>query len=303
MPETPPPKSAGRPGLQRKDVADAIDTLIKRGIRDPSLTQLRQHLGRGSNSTISRLRNEIRGERLLTTRTPVEGSVESAVLPALVKAMEQLGEEAARAADDQVTQMRSTFEAAQSTLSRERDEADGAAHDSRIELATRAEQVKDLRETIKALRAEAADERKRLDRAEAERRKFEDRTHALSTDVTRLKDERDQLEKVLSDKTSALEAEGAARQTLQGELTALTETNRDLISQLAIQTGVAETCQQQAEILRESQTAIEQRALEAEQGRASAEATAAARIAGLEARLDDSQKVVGTLIEKIDGPG
>jgi len=303
MPETPPPKSAGRPGLQRKDVADAIDTLIKRGIRDPSLTQLRQHLGRGSNSTISRLRNEIRGERLLTTRTPVEGSVESAVLPALVKAMEQLGEEAARAADDQVTQMRSTFEAAQSTLSRERDEAVSAAHDSRIELATRAEQVKDLRETIKALRTEVADERKRLDRAEAERRKFEDQTHALSADVTRLKDERDRLEKALSDKTSALDAEGAARQTLQGELTALTETNRDLISQLAIQTGVAETCQQQAEILRESQAAIEQRALEAEQGRASAEATAAARIAGLEARLDDSQKVVDTLIEKIDGPG
>ncbi len=113
----------GRPGLQRKDVADAIDVLVERGMRDPSLAQLRQQLGRGSNGTISRLRNEIRGERLLATRTPVEGSVESAVLPALVSAMERLGEEVARAADEQITEMRGAFETAQSKMSRERDEA------------------------------------------------------------------------------------------------------------------------------------------------------------------------------------
>lgn len=158
-------KSAGRPGLQRKDVAGAIDALIEGGIRDPSLAQLRQHLGRGSNSTISRLRNEIRGERLLATRTPVKGSVESSVLPALVSAMERLSEEAAQAADDQVNAMRSEFDASQSTMMRERDKALAAAHDSRIELAARADQVNDLRDTIKALRAQISDEKRRLDQA------------------------------------------------------------------------------------------------------------------------------------------
>jgi len=78
--------------------------------------------------------------------------------------MERLGEEAAKAADDQIDAMRSTFEAAQSKMTRERDEAVAAAHDIRIELTARADQVKDLHETIKALRAEISDERKRLGR-------------------------------------------------------------------------------------------------------------------------------------------
>ena len=79
--------------------------------------------------------------------------------------------------------MRSTFEAAQSKMTRERDEAVAAAHDIRIELTARADQVKDLHETIKALRAEISDERKRLGRAETARRKFETQAHALSVDL------------------------------------------------------------------------------------------------------------------------
>ena len=240
-----PPKSPGRPGLQRKDVADAIDALVERGNRDPSLAQLRQHLGRGSNGTISRLRNEIRGERLLATRTPVAGSVESSVLPVLVSAMERLGEEAAKAADDQIEAMRSSFEAAQSTMGRERDAALAAAHDIRIELAARADQVKDLRETIKALRAETADEKRRCERAESARQACETQVHSLSVELKGLNEaaERDQaLIQELRDAQAVLERRAIEAEQRQAAADAsATATIGGLESRLADQQRVIDS--------------------------------------------------------------
>jgi len=294
-----PPKSPGRPGLQRKDVADAIDVLVERGIRDPSLAQLRQHLGRGSNGTISRLRSEIRGERLLATRTPVEGSVESSVLPALVSAMERLGEEAAKAADDQIDTMRSTFEAAQSTMGRERDAAVAAAHDIRIELTTRADQVKDLRETIKALRAEILDEKKRLERAESARHKFEAQAHALSAELKTMTGAHDRLDKALAEKNAAFDQVSAAHEVLQKEHAALSRAHTDLEVTVARQAEATEHDQTLIQTLRDAQVVLERRTIEAEQRQATADASATATIEGLEARLADQQRVIDSLIEKV----
>jgi chromosome segregation ATPase len=294
-----PPKSPGRPGLQRKDVAEAIDALMERGIRTPSLAQLREHLGRGSNGTISRLRNEIQGERLLATRTPVEGSIESSVLPTLVSAMERLGEEAAKAADDQIDAMRSTFEAAQSKMTRERDEAVAAAHDIRIELTARADQVKDLHETIKALRAEISDERKRLGRAETARRKFETQAHALSVDLKSMTAARDRLDKALSDKSTALDQTNATHDALQKTHTVLLTAHAEMEATFARQ---AETVEQGGTLIQELRSAkvlMEKRAAAAEQNNAITEASAAATIDALNARLSDQQGVINSLIDKI----
>lgn len=294
-----PPKSPGRPGLQRKDVADAIDALVERGNRDPSLSQLRQHLGRGSNGTISRLRSEIRGERLLATRTPVEGSVESSVLPVLVSAMERLGEEAAKAADDQIDTMRTTFEAAQSTMARERDTAVATAHDIRIELTARADQVKDLRETIKALRAEITDEKKRLERAEAARQKCEAQAHTLSVELKGMTGAHDRLDKALAEKNAAFDQANAAHDALQKEHAALSSAHADREATVARQAEAAEHDQTLIQGLRSAQAVLETRVAEAEQGQAAADASANATINGLEARLADQQRVIDSLIEKV----
>ena len=292
-------KSPGRPGLQRKDVAAAIDSLVERGIRDPSLAQLRKHLGRGSNGTISRLRGEIRSERLLATRTPIEGSVESSVLPALVSAMEQLGEEAAKAADDQIDAMRTMFETAQSTMARERDEAVASAHDIRIELTARADQVKDLRDTVKMLRAEIIDEKKRLDRAESARQKFEAQSHTLSADLKSMTEAHDRLDKALADNSKVLDQISATHSALQTEHTVLLSRNVELEATIARQAESAENNQTQINELRSSQTDAEHRAVEAEQGRVAAVSSAASTIDGLKARLADRQNVIDSLIDKI----
>jgi len=293
------PKPPGRPGLQRKDVAEAIDALVERGIRTPSLAQLRHLLGRGSNGTISRLRNEIQGERLLATRTPVEGSIESSVLPTLVSAMERLGEEAAKAADDQIDAMRSTFEAAQSKMTRERDEAVAAAHDIRIELTARADQVKDLRETIKALRAEISDERKRLERAETARRKFETQAHALSVDLKSMTEAHDRLDKALSDKSTALDQINATHDALQKTHTVLLAAQAEMEATVARQAEAGEQGRTLIQELRSAQVLLEKRVAAAEQNKATTEASATATIEALEMRLSDQQGVINSLIDKI----
>lgn len=293
------PKSPGRPGLQRKDVADAIDALVERGNRDPSLAQLRQHLGRGSNGTISRLRSEIRGERLLATRTPVEGSVESSVLPVLVSAMERLGEEAAKAADDQIEAMRTTFEAAQSTMARERDTAVAAAHDIRIELTARADQVKDLRETIKALRAEITDEKKRLERTEAARQKFDVQAQALSVELKDMTGAHDRLDKALAERGTALDKMKAAHETLQKVHAELSSAHVDREAIVARQAEAAEQDQALIQTLRSEQAVLEKQAVEAQKSQAAADASAVATIEGLKARLADQQRVIDSLVEKI----
>ena len=84
-------RSPGRPGLTRQEVADAFQALSERGITEPSLLQLREHLGRGSNTTIARLRQQIRGEQLLATSTPTAGSLEATMLPVLTGVMEKAG--------------------------------------------------------------------------------------------------------------------------------------------------------------------------------------------------------------------
>ena len=170
MTTTHPPvakRSAGRPGLTRKDVAGAFEALAQRGMADPSLLQLRKHLGRGSNTTIARLRQEIRGEQLLATRTPVAGSLEASVLPVLVAAMERLGEEAAMAADGHIEAMRGEFEATTGTMVRARDEAEQKLRDMRVEYHAREGQVRDAKETIKSLQQMLSEERGHWDRSRA----------------------------------------------------------------------------------------------------------------------------------------
>jgi len=53
---------------------------------------------------------------------------------------------------------------------RERDKALATAHDSCIELVARADQVKDLRDPIRALRAQVSDEKRRSDQAHGNKR-------------------------------------------------------------------------------------------------------------------------------------
>ena len=160
-------RSPGRPGLTRQDVASAFQTLSQRGITDPSLLQLREQLGRGSNTTIARLRQEIRGEQLLATRTPTTGSLEATVLPVLAGVMEKLGEEAAAAADAHIDAMRTEFEATTRKMVQARDAAEQQLRDMKLEYTAREGQIRDARETVKSLQSMLSEERKRWDQARA----------------------------------------------------------------------------------------------------------------------------------------
>lgn len=157
-------RSPGRPGLTRQEVADAFEALSQRGITDPSLLQLREHLGRGSNTTIARLRQEVRGEQLLATQTPVAGSLEASVLPVLTGVMEKLGEEAAKAADAHIEAMRAEFEASNRTMSQARDTAEQELHNMRLEYRAREDQIAEAKETIQSLRSMLKEEQARGER-------------------------------------------------------------------------------------------------------------------------------------------
>ena len=102
-----PPADAPRPGpvgITRREVADAIDAWRSRTGSTPSIRQLRQGLGgRGSLTTISRLRNEVLGERLVAgDDVPARASPDAAVLKALAVARAALAADAAAAADDAI---------------------------------------------------------------------------------------------------------------------------------------------------------------------------------------------------------
>lgn len=157
-------RSPGRPGLTRQEVADAFEALSQRGITDPSLLQLREHLGRGSNTTIARLRQEVRGEQLLATQTPIAGSLEASVLPVLAGVMEKLGEEAAKAADAHIEAMRAEFEASNRTMSQARDKAEQELRNMRLEYHAREDQINESKETIRSLRAMLKEEQARGER-------------------------------------------------------------------------------------------------------------------------------------------
>ncbi len=154
-------RAPGRPGLTRQDVAAAFEALSQHGINDPSLGQLREHLGRGSNTTIARLRQEIRSEQLLATRTPVAGSLEATVLPVLAGVMEKLGEEAAAAADAHIETMRAEFEATTRKMVHARDKAEQDVRDMRLEYQAREGQISDAKETIRSLQVMLNEERGR----------------------------------------------------------------------------------------------------------------------------------------------
>ena len=160
-------RSPGRPGLTRQDVAAAFEALSQRGITDPSLLQLREHLGRGSNTTIARLRQEIRGEQLLATRTPVAGSLEATVLPVLTGIMEKLGEEAATAADAHVETMRAEFESTTRKMVHARDKAEQELRNMRLEYHAREDQITDAKETIRSLKSMLSEERERWEQTRA----------------------------------------------------------------------------------------------------------------------------------------
>ncbi len=159
-------RSPGRPGLTRQDVAAAFEALSQHGITEPSLLQLREHLGRGSNTTIARLRQEIRGEQLLATRTPVAGSLEATVLPVLTGVMEKLGEEAAAAADAHIETMRLEFEATTSKLSQARDQAEQELRTMRVEYHAREDQISDAKEMIRSLQTMLGEERGRWEQTQ-----------------------------------------------------------------------------------------------------------------------------------------
>lgn len=161
-------RAPGRPGLTRQEVADAFEALSQRGITDPSLLQLREHLGRGSHTTIARLRQEIRGEQLLATRTPVTGSLEATVLPVLTGVMEKLGEEAAKAADAHIEAMRAEFEASNRTMSQARDKAEQELRNMRLEYHAREDQITEAKETIHSLRDMLKEEQARGERTRTE---------------------------------------------------------------------------------------------------------------------------------------
>lgn len=160
-------RSPGRPGLTRQAVADAFTALSERGITEPSLLQLREHLGRGSHTTIARLRQEIRGEQLLATRTPAAGSLEATMLPVLTGVMEKLGEEAAAAADAHIEAMRSEFEATNRTMSQARDKAEQELRNMRLEYHAREDQITDAKETIRSLQSMLSEERERWEQTRA----------------------------------------------------------------------------------------------------------------------------------------
>ena len=203
-------RSPSRPGLTRQAVAEAFEALSQRGITDPSLLQLREHLGRGSNTTIARLRQEIRGEQLLATQTPVAGSLEAAVLPVLTGVMEKLGEEAAKAADAHIETMRAEFEASHRTLSQARDKAEEELRNMRLEYHAREDQIIEAKETIRSLRTMLKEEQARGERTRAELEA--QRTDALEAekqargDATDLETQRVSLESRLADAQRIIEA-------------------------------------------------------------------------------------------------
>jgi hypothetical protein len=157
----------GRPGLTRQDVAAAFEALSQGGITDPSLLQLREHLGRGSNTTIARLRQEIRGEQLLASRTPVADSLEATVLPVLASVMRKLGEEAAEAADAHIEAMRAEFESTNQHMRQARDQAEQELRNMRLEYHAREDQITDAKETIRSLQSMLNEERARWEQAKA----------------------------------------------------------------------------------------------------------------------------------------
>lgn len=188
-------RSPGRPGLTRQEVADAFKALSERGITEPSLLQLREHLGRGSNTTIARLRQEIRGEQLLATRTPAAGSLEATVLPVLTGIMGKLGEEAAAAADAHIETMRSEFESTNRTMSQARDQAEQELRNMRLEYHAREDQIADAKETIRSLQSMLSEERDRWEqtrvsletqRTEAQEAERQARESAADTEAQRV---------------------------------------------------------------------------------------------------------------------
>jgi len=81
--------------------------------------------------------------------------------------------------------------------------------------------VKDLRETIKALRAEIADEKKRLDRAESSRHKLEEQTHTLSAELKSMTDAAEQHQTLMEElRTTHTTLEHRTTEAEQGRATA-----------------------------------------------------------------------------------
>lgn len=203
-------RSPGRPGLVRQDVAEAFEALAQRGIPDPSLLQLREHLGRGSNTTIARLRQEIRGEQLLATRTPVAGSLEATVLPVLAGVMEKLGEEAAAAADAQVEAIRKEFEATNRTMSQARDKAEQELRNMRLEYHAREDQIADAKETIRSLQSMLSEEQARAERTrttlEAQRNETQEAEQQARASAAEIDAQRVSLETRLADAQRIIEA-------------------------------------------------------------------------------------------------
>ena len=203
-------RSPGRPGLTRQEVAEAFAALSQRGITDPSLLQLREHLGRGSNTTIARLRQEIRGEQLLATHTPMPGSLEASVLPALVSVMEALGREAAEAADAHIGTMKTEFEATNRTMSQARDKAEQELRNMRLEYRAREDQISDAKETIRSLQKMLGEEQARGERTrenlETQRNEALEAEQKARTDAAETEAQRQSLESRLADAQRMIDA-------------------------------------------------------------------------------------------------
>ena len=180
-----PPAEAPRPGpvgITRREVADAIDAWRSRTGSTPSIRQLRQGLGgRGSLTTISRLRNEVLGERLVAgDDVPARASPDAAVLKALAVARAALAADAAAAADDAIAvaaaEAAERVRAADARASRaEQDAVDESL--ARERAAGRAEaletEVEVLREERRGLEGELAAAREREAAAERARGELE----------------------------------------------------------------------------------------------------------------------------------
>ena len=229
-PDTAPaPARPGPGGITRRDVADAIDTWMSRTGAAPSLRQLRTALGdRGSMTTLTRLRGEVLGKRLLQgTETLARGSPDAAILEALVAARSALAAEAAAAADDAIA----AGEAAAADRVRAADARAGRAERDAVDAALATERATGRAQALETGIAVLRDERRALEgdlAAAREREAVAERTSAalraelgqLGTELERVREQARTEATTLTERLEAVEAER------RWERTERTETER-----------------------------------------------------------------------------
>jgi len=201
-PEALPARRPGRPGLVREQVAEALDAFTARAGRSPSVRELRDELGSGSLATISRLRGEIQGERLIAAGgAPATGSMEAALLKALSVTMTALAAEAGEAADAAIARAGAEAEERVTAADARRERAEAESRAAALERERANGQVA-------ALEADLGRTASRLTTAERDLAELQAYARSLSATVAAreadMATRESELERLDADRTAAL---------------------------------------------------------------------------------------------------